>query len=103
MATKYNILARIPNFNKNTTERIPATWFKVGYGTENKNGQLSIKILGLPLPGSNWDGWLYVRDNDGFHADEQAINDRKKELSIIKSKSAKNKNVEFDDDDDIPF
>ena len=52
---KYNLIAKTGEYELNGEKK--ARWFTCGGVFENENGQLSVKIDGIPV-GTDWNGWL---------------------------------------------
>lgn len=94
---KYNVVARIQGRRENLEAKDPHTWLKCGIATVRSDGQVAIKLNGLPLPSVNWDGWLYIREEIIANYNVTNTSNRNKK------QAHSNKSFNKDYDDDIPF
>lgn len=67
---KFNLVARIQGQSNDLDSSNKSAWFVCGIGHVNKEGKLAIKLLGLPLPQQDWDGWMYLRERIDYYGGE---------------------------------
>jgi len=95
---KYNLLAAIRGQSETFDANGTTSWFNCGFATVNKDGKLSLKIHGLPLPQHDWNGWLYIREATDFSSQKQG------EYTAPPKKKAKQNKFDADyRENDIPF
>ena len=103
---KYRAVARIGGRSNNLEGPNISSWFVVGPVSVKADGKVGVRILGLPLPTADWDGWIYIRETGQetgiipSRDTDYYANQPKKEKA---RKRTEVKPAIPDYDDDIPF